>query len=59
MRNTAWVLMLVITSCGQNKPHDAQIKNDIIDITKHYNKVWETLNVDSIAQFHSDKSFIY
>ena len=59
MRNTAWVLILFITSCGQNKPHDAQIKNDIIDITKHYNKVWETLNVDSIAQFHSDKSFIY
>jgi ketosteroid isomerase-like protein len=46
-------------SCTQNKRDDAQIRNDIIDITKHYNKVWETLNVDSIAQFHSDANFAY
>ena len=59
MRNFIPALFLFITSCSHNNHDDSQIKDQIIDITKDYNRVWETLNVDSIAEFHSDKSFAY
>ena len=59
MRNILPALILFLASCSGNKHDDSQIKNQIIDIIKHCNSVWETLHVDSIAEFHSDKSFAY
>lgn len=59
MRNNVWLLILFMISCTQSKRNDAQVRSEIIDITKKYNKAWETLNVDSIAEFHSDANFAY
>jgi ketosteroid isomerase-like protein len=38
---------------------ESDVQSQIQDITKEYNKTWETLNVEEIAKFHSDKSFLY
>lgn len=58
MRSIILVLVLFMISCTQ-KHDDAQIKDQIINITKDYNRIWETLKVDSIAQLHSDENFVY
>lgn len=59
MRNLFLVIILIITSCTQNNYNESLIKNEILDVTSEYNKVWESLSVEDIAEFHSDKSFIY
>lgn len=59
MKNIVPALILFITSCSHNNHDDSRVKDQVIEITKEYNRVWQTLNVDSIAEFHSDKSFAY
>ena len=50
--------VLIITSCTPKDSHEA-IKKQIDSLTKQYNKTWETLNVEKIAAYHSNESFLY
>lgn len=61
MRNVALVIVLFVASCNNNSKgyNDSLIKQKVLDLTSQYNKVWETLNVEKIAEYHSNESFIY
>ena len=59
MRSILPVLVLFITSCNHDDPNDSIIKEKVLDLTNEYNKVWETLDVEKIAAFHSNESFVY
>ena len=59
MRYIVLVIILYTTSCSQNKYNESTIKQEILEITSKYNKVWETLNVQKISEFHSNESFVY
>ena len=50
--------MLVTTSCTRKDSHEL-IKKQIVDLTKQYNQTWETLDVEKIAAYHSNESFLY
>ena len=59
MRNLLLALVLFMLSCTQKQHDIAQIKDQLISITKEYDRIWETLKVDSIAQLHADENFVY
>ena len=59
MRNIVLALSLFLISCNDNTHNDLLIKKQITDITNEYNKICQTLKVERIAEFHSDKNFIY
>lgn len=44
---------------GQTSSESQKIVEEILSITEKYNKTWETLNMEKVAQFHSDSSFRY
>ena len=52
------LFLLVTTSCTRKDSTDL-IKKKIVDLTKQYNKTWETLDVEKIAAYHSNESFLY
>ena len=60
MRNVALVIFLFVASCNSNKNYnDSVVKQKVLDLTSQYNKVWETLNVEKIAEYRSNESFTY
>lgn len=59
MRLINFILFLFITACNNNESNNATIKQQILDVTTEYNKVWETLDVEKIAEFHSNENFLY
>jgi hypothetical protein len=44
---------------SQTNNETQKIAEEILSITDKYNKTWETLNMENVAQFHSDSSFRY
>lgn len=44
---------------GQTNQDTQKIISEILAITKKYNKAWDSLNMNTVAKFHSDKSFRY
>jgi len=59
MRSINLIIILFLISCNNKDSDNTTIKQQIIDVTADYNKVWETLNVEKIAEFHSNESFLY
>jgi uncharacterized protein (TIGR02246 family) len=59
MRISLILIILITTSCSHKNYKQSVIQKQIIDITNEYNKTWETLNVEKVAEFHSDESFLY
>jgi ketosteroid isomerase-like protein len=59
MRTITFISILFITSCKNNDSDSSVVKQQIIAVTSDYNKAWETLNVEKIAEFHSNQSFLY
>src|SRR5688500_13531460 len=59
MKYFASALILFIFSCSNSEYDDSVIKQKVLTMTSDYNKVWETLNVDKIAEFHSNENFVY
>lgn len=55
------VFLLLFSYCtfGQTEKEGQQIVEQILSITEKYNKTWETLDMEKVAQFHSDSSFRY
>ena len=58
MKYTFAILLLFTISCSRNDSSEA-VKKEILDLTAHYNKTWETLNAEQIASYHSNESFQY
>ncbi|HSC52374.1 MAG TPA: nuclear transport factor 2 family protein [Phnomibacter sp.] len=58
MKITLLLFLLVGASCTGKDPRELT-KIQIIDLTKQYNKTWETLDVEKIAAYHSNESFLY
>ena len=58
MKYTFAILLLFTISCSRNDSSEA-VKKEILDLTTHYNKTWETLNAEQIASYHSNESFQY
>jgi ketosteroid isomerase-like protein len=58
MKHIFLFLMLFTTSCIRNDSNEA-VKKQIRELTTQYNKAWETLNVEQIATYHSNESFLY
>jgi ketosteroid isomerase-like protein len=50
--------LLVANSCA-HKEYQEAINKKITGLTEQYNKTWETLNVEKIAGYHSNESFLY
>jgi ketosteroid isomerase-like protein len=44
---------------GQTEKESQKIVEEILSITEKYNKTWETLDMEKVANFHSDSSFRY
>ena len=59
MRHIIFIFILLITACNYQEPGNATIKQQILDVTTEYNNVWSTLNVEKIAEYHSDENFLY
>ena len=59
MRNFVLVILLFLASCNQKDSDDSTIKQKVLELTREYNKVWETLDVEKIAAYHSNESFVY
>jgi len=51
--------ILVLHIYGQTTNELENITVEILEITNKYNKTWETLDMNQVAQFHSDSSFRY
>jgi len=58
MKNIFLFIILFTTSCTRNDSYEA-VKKQILDLTTQYTKTWETLNVEQIATYHSNESFLY
>ena len=61
IRNVALIIALFLASCNNNSEgyNDSTFRQKLLDLTSQYNKVWETLNVEKIAEYHSNERFIY
>ena len=60
MRNVALAMLIFFVSCNNyGKKNDSITKQKVLDLTSQYNKIWETLNVEKIAEYHSNESFKY
>ncbi|MBK9632247.1 MAG: nuclear transport factor 2 family protein [Saprospiraceae bacterium] len=55
------VCLLLFSYCtfGQTEKESQQIVGEILFATEKYNKTWETLDMEKVAQYHSDSSFRY
>lgn len=51
-------IILLLFSCDAEKYSDAEIKQEIIDVTNEYNQAWETVDMDIVSKFH-DKDIKY
>src|SRR6188768_3677718 len=58
MKNIFLFLLLFTNSCTRNDSYES-VKKQILDLTTHYNKTWETLDVEKIAAYHSNENFLY
>lgn len=58
MKNIFLFIILFTTSCTHNDSNEA-VKKQILDLTTQYTKTWETLDVEKIAAYHSNESFLY
>jgi hypothetical protein len=54
-----FLLLLVIATSCTRKDSNELIKKQITDLTKQHNKTWETLDIEKIAVYHSNESFLY
>ena len=55
----AFLLLYSHLMFGQTEKESQQIVEQILFTTEKYNKAWETLDMENVAQFHSDGSFRY
>ena len=46
--------ILGFISCNQNELSNSEIEQEIINVTKEYNQAWETVEMEIVAQFHTD-----
>ena len=53
MRYLLYIALTILTSC-QTTFDKSEIEQEIIDMTNLYNRVWETVDMDSVATYHSD-----
>ena len=53
------IFLVLQISYGQTKGELENIKAEIIEVTNKYNQTWETLDMNQVAQLHSDSSFRY
>jgi len=57
----AFLLLIPVFTFSQKQTdkEDQNIANEIIDMTRKYNGAWDTLDMNEVAKFHSNKSFRY
>ena len=55
MKNLKLICITVLLmGCGEEHMPSETINQSISDLTDTYNKVWETLDMDSVAWYHTD-----
>ncbi len=47
-------ITVLLAGCGEKNTPTETINQSISDLTDTYNKVWETLDMDSVAWYHTD-----
>jgi len=57
--SSSLIILVLHISYGQTTNELENITVEILEITNKYNKTWETLDMNQVAQFHSDSSFRY
>lgn len=45
--------IIILISCSQDRFSNSEIIQEIINVTKEYNEAWETVDMNSVAQFHA------
>lgn len=53
------IVLLVLTACSAPNFDESEIRKQIMDVTQAYNLAWETLDMESVAQYHSDDFHYY
>jgi len=56
-----FLLLIPVFTFGQKATgrEDQKIADEIIAMTRKYNRAWDTLQMNEVAKFHSNKSFRY